>query len=95
MILVSIPVYEAKNKLPLFIGLVENGETFEITRHGQPVAYLVSKDNKKDLSVEDKFQVVLNHWKEKYSDCFLTEAEEKDFELPRQKSGIRHAEDFE
>jgi hypothetical protein len=59
------------------------------------VAYLVSKDNKKDLSVEDKFQVALNHWKEKYSDCFLTEYEEKNFELPRQKSRIRHTEDFE
>lgn len=93
--MVSIPVYEAKNKLPLFIRLVESGETFEITRHGQPVAYLVSKDNKKDLPIEDKFQIILNHWKEKYSDCFLTEDEEKYFELQRQKSGIRHVKDFE
>ncbi|MBR6583283.1 MAG: type II toxin-antitoxin system prevent-host-death family antitoxin [Treponema sp.] len=43
----SIPIFEAKNKLPLYIHMVEQGESFEITRHGKPVAYLVSKDEKK------------------------------------------------
>ena len=45
----SIPIFEAKNKLPLYIHMVEQGESFEITRHGKPVAYLVSKDEKKDI----------------------------------------------
>jgi len=43
----------------------------------------------------DKFELVLNHWKEKYSDSFLTEDEEKEyFEKPRQKSNLRNLEDF-
>ena len=91
----SVPIYEAKNKLPHFIHMVEMGESFEITRHGNPVAYLVNKPNLENQPKVDKFELVLNHWKEKYSDSFLTEDEEKDyFEKPRQKSNLRNLEDF-
>lgn len=45
----SVPIFEAKNKLPLLIHMVEQGDSFEITRHGKPVAYLVNKMKKKNL----------------------------------------------
>ena len=92
----SIPIYEAKNKLPLFIHMVEQGDSFEITRHGKPVAYLVNKNEKKDTEKIDKFQLILTHWKEKYSDSFLSETEEKEyFEKPRHSSKPRNFTDFE
>ena len=75
----SVPIYEAKNKLPFFIRLVENGETLEITRHGVPVAYLVNKDEKLTTSETDKFKIVMDKWRKKYSDCFLSEEEKKYF----------------
>ena len=93
--MISVPIYEAKNRLPQFIHMVEEGESFEITRHGTPVAYLVNMAEKKDGAHRDKFEMVMAHWRKKYSDCFLSEAEEQEyFEKPRQTSGIRHIEDF-
>ena len=85
--MISIPIYEAKNKLPLYIRMVEEGESFQITRHGTPVAYLVNTEGGKDTNSIDKFEMVMQHWKEKYSDCFLSQEEEQEyFEQPRQIS---------
>lgn len=95
-IMQSVPIFEAKNKLPLLVHRVEQGDSFEITRHGKPVAYLVNKDEKKEANQVDKFEMVMNHWKEKYSNCFLSDEEEKEyFEKPRQKSSSRTFPDFE
>ena len=38
----EIGAFEAKNKLSTLLGWVENGEEVLITRHGKPVARLVS-----------------------------------------------------
>lgn len=35
-----VGVYEAKTHLPRLLERVERGETFTITRHGQPIAVL-------------------------------------------------------
>ena len=92
----SIPIFEAKNKLPLYIHMVEQGESFEITRHGKTVAYLVNKDEKKEEPQIDKFELILKHWKEKYSDCFLSDEEEKEyFETPRKTTALRNLQDFD
>lgn len=92
----SIPIFEAKNKLPLYIHMVEQGESFEITRHGKPIAYLVSKDEKKEEPQIDKFELILKHWKEKYSDCFLSDKEEKEyFETPRKTTALPNLQDFD
>ena len=65
-------------------------------RHGTPVAYLVNTEGGKDTNSIDKFEMVMQHWKEKYSDCFLSQEEEQEyFEQPRQSNQIRHIEDFE
>lgn len=89
--MISVPIHEAKNKLPHFIHLVEEGESLEITRHGKTVAFLVHQQT---LPEQDRFSIALNHWKEKYADCFLSEEEEKTFDLPRQRAQLRHLEDF-
>jgi prevent-host-death family protein len=38
----TVPVFEAKNRLSEIIAQVEHGEEFTITRHGAPVARIVS-----------------------------------------------------
>ena len=94
--MISIPIHEAKNKLPLYIRMVEEGVSFQITRHGTPVAYLSHVQGGKETNSVDKFEMVMGHWKEKYSDCFLSQEEEQEyFEQPRQPSQIRCQEDFD
>lgn len=87
--MVSVPVFEAKNKLPQFIHQVEAGETLGITRHGRVVAYLVGEDGLNQQSQPDKFALVMERWRERYADCFLTDKEEEDFIPPRRKSTPR------
>ncbi|MBR1640213.1 MAG: type II toxin-antitoxin system Phd/YefM family antitoxin [Treponema sp.] len=41
----TVPVFEAKNKLPLFIHQAEQGNPLAITRHNNVVAYLISKED--------------------------------------------------
>ena len=85
--MISIPIYEAKNKLPLYIRMVEEGESFQITRHGTPVAYLINTEEAKETNSIDKFAMVMQHWRDKYSECFLSQEEEQEyFEPPRQTS---------
>lgn len=83
--MVSVPVFEAKNKLPQFIHQVEEGETLGITRHGKVVAYLVGEDGLHQQDQPDKFALVMERWRERYADCFLTDREEADFIPPRRK----------
>lgn len=60
----TVPVYEAKNKLPLFIHQAEQGNPTAITRHNNVVAYLISKEDfeaftsggKKEKSLVEKLQ---------------------------------------
>ena len=60
----TVPVYEAKNKLPLFIHQAEQGNPLAITRHNNIVAYLISKEDfeeftkggKKEKSLAERMQ---------------------------------------
>ena len=60
----AIPIFEAKNKLPLFIHQAEQGNPLAITRHNNVVAYLISKEDfeaftsggKKEKSLVEKLQ---------------------------------------
>ena len=87
--MVSVPIFEAKNKLPQFIHQVEEGETLGITRHGKVVAYLVGEDGLNQQSKPDKFALVMERWRERHWDCFLTDGEESDFIPSRRKSTPR------
>ena len=46
----TVPVFEAKNQLPLFIHQAEQGEPLAITRHNNIVAYLISKEDFEELT---------------------------------------------
>lgn len=43
------PISQAKNHLPAIIHAVEDGEAVELTRHGKPVAVLLSTAQYQDL----------------------------------------------
>ena len=48
------PIADAKNKLPSIIHAVEKGPPIKITRHGRPVAVLISIHEYESLSKQKK-----------------------------------------
>lgn len=94
----AVPIYDVKNRLPYFIHLAENGETIQITRHGKPVARIISE---KEVEQEQKtegqiFMEKLLEWRERASDWLTDEAIDEVFNIPRTiESLIRHPEDFD
>ncbi len=97
----AVPIFEVKNRLPYFIHLVENGETVQITRHGKPVARIVSEE---DVVQEQKtegqiFMKKVMEWRENASDWLSTTTNEEIdeiFNIPRTiEPDVRHPEDFE
>lgn len=95
----AVPIFDVKNRLPYFIHLVESGETVQITRHGKPVARLISEE---EVIQEQKtegqiFMEKVMEWREKHSDCLLTENDEKVMYNYRHtiEPAIRHPEDFD
>lgn len=98
--MISIPMFEVKNKLTQFVHMVENGETdcVEITRHGKAVAVIGKKEEFKVSEHADPFFLAYKSFREKMisSGSDLSEAEWHEyFDIPRQKSNLRHPEDFE
>lgn len=73
--MIPVPIFEAKNKLPYFIHIVESGDVIQLTRHGKPVARILPESDfsKKDDSM--KFYNELMNWRKENSDCFFTEVE--------------------
>ena len=49
----QIGVYEAKTNLTEILKRVDNGESFEITRHGAPVAMLIPHTDARKMSVHE------------------------------------------
>lgn len=97
--MISVPIFEVKNKLTQFIHMVENDETdgIEITRHGKSVAIIGKKAEFKSTQIQDPFLIAYKNFRNKLEkqDEF-TESEWKEyFDIPRQKSNLRHPEDFE
>lgn len=84
----SVPIYDVKNRLPYYIHLVESGETVQITRHGKPVARIVSEE---EVVQEQKtegqiFWEKVMEWREKASDWLETTTNEEIdeiFNIPR------------
>lgn len=97
--MIAVPIFDVKNRLPYFIHLVENGETVQITRHGKPVARIVSEEEvvQEQKSEGQFFMEKLMEWREKHPDCLLTDDDEKAMYNFRHvlEPGIRHPEDFE
>ncbi len=97
----AVPIFDVKNRLPYFIHLVESGETVQITRHGKPVARLVSE---KEVVQEQKtegqiFMDKLMKWRKNASDWLSTTTNEEIDEIFNVKRtiepSIRHPEDFD
>ena len=98
--MISIPMFEVKNKLTQFVHMVENGETdgVEITRHGKGVAIIGKKDGFNISEQSDPFFLAYNNFREKLAatETDFTENEWKNyFEVPREKANLCKPEDFE
>jgi len=97
----AVPIFDVKNRLPYFIHLVESGETVQITRHGKPVARLVSEEEivQEQKTEAEVFGEELMAWRRKAADWLSeTTNEEIDgiFNIKRTiEPDIRHPEDFD
>ncbi len=69
-------IAEAKNNLPRLIHSAEAGDDIHITRHGRPVAVLISEERYQQLFNTGKsvFQAILQ-WREQYGGIDLSDAE--------------------
>lgn len=97
----AVPIFDVKNRLPYFIHLVEGGETVQITRHGKPVARLVSEEAvMQEQKTEGQiFMDKLMEWRKNASDWLSTTTNEEIDEIFNVKRtiepDIRHPEDFD
>ncbi|HRJ51564.1 MAG TPA: type II toxin-antitoxin system Phd/YefM family antitoxin [Candidatus Thiothrix moscowensis] len=66
----------AKNNLPRLIHAAEAGDDIHITRHGRPVAVLISEERYQQLFSTGKsvFQAILQ-WREQYGGIDLSDEE--------------------
>jgi prevent-host-death family protein len=92
----QVSVGEAKNKLPYFLHLVENGESIQITRHGKMVAFLNSAEQNEAFSKKKRYLDFVASWRSKNASWLLSDTEaEEIFARDRQiESDVRHPEDF-
>lgn len=69
-------IADAKNNLPRLIHAAEAGDDIHITRHGRPVAVLISEERYQQLSSTGKsvFQAILQ-WREQYGGIDLSDEE--------------------
>lgn len=97
----AAPIFDVKNRLPYFIHLVESGETVQITRHGKPVARLVSEEAvvQEQKTESQIFMDKLMEWRKNASDWLSTTTNEEIddiFNIKRTiEPDLRHPEDFE
>ena len=94
--MIAVSVWEAKNRLPYFLHLVEKGETVEITRHGKSVAFINNCEKSNARSKKEKFLTSLSSWRETNADCLLPNDEideifQRDSSI---ESDVRHFSDF-
>ena len=92
----SIPVAVAKDKLPFYLHLAEQGETIEITRHGKPIA--VISRTLKNGDTPTGFELAYQKFRTQMDSLPTLSDEEwnRYFAIPRSiQPGSRHEEDFE
>lgn len=69
-------IAEAKNHLPRLIHQVEAGDDVHITRHGKPVAVLVSVERYRQLHQHGKgLWQAIAEWRGQYAGCELEDEE--------------------
>ncbi len=72
-------IAEAKNNLSQLIHQLESGEAIQLTRHGKPVAVLLSESNYQQLTNQGShLYQAIQHWRNQLDgDGALTETELK------------------
>lgn len=69
--MISIPIFEAKNKLPFYIHQVETSGPIQLTRHNKGVAVLLSVEDFDKLAKINSFEESINSFRTKYDDLFF------------------------
>lgn len=79
-------IAEAKNKLPQLIRQLESDEAIHLTRHGKPVAVMLSEANFQKLTKKGQgLYQAIQHWRDQLEgDSALTEAELKNIRTSSQ-----------
>jgi len=93
-----VSLYEAKNNLSLFVHLAEQGERIEITRHGKTAAMLTCAEENNGTIFDEKspFYLAYLDLRKKLASSDFSQKEWNDiFLMERNKSVLRHPEDFE
>ncbi len=94
----SVSVAVAKDKLPYYLHLVEQGDVIEITRHGKPVAVITQATSNCMEQEPTYFDIAYAAYRKRLEseDGFTDEDIDKCFNIPRETYvGLRHEEDFE
>lgn len=94
----AVPIFDIKNRLPYFIHLAESGETIQVTRHGKPVARIISEQEvlQEQKSDGQIFMDKVIQWRNNASDWLTNEAIDNVFNITRTaEPDIRHPEDFD
>lgn len=94
----AVPIFDIKNRLPYFIHLAESGETIQVTRHGKPVARIISEQEvvQEQKSDGQIFMDKVIQWRNNASDWLTNEAIDNVFNITRTlEPDIQHPEDFD
>ncbi len=88
----KIPVVEAQNEFMSIIHDVENGPAVQLTRHGKPIAVLISARDYESLSNRgDKFKISLKVFRDRMKKDAI-EITDADFEGLRDQSAGKEIE---
>lgn len=82
----AIPVFEAKNKLPLYIHLSETQGPIPISRRNEEVAYIVSKEDFLEMQNQKKEKSIVDLLQERRKEYGL---EDDDFDYTEYFDSIR------
>lgn len=92
----AVPIFEAKNKLPYFIHLAEDGETIQLTRHGKPVARIIAEERCTEKTDGQIFMEKVMEWREKNKDWLSDSDIDNAFNIKRKiEPPVRHPEDID
>ena len=68
--MISVQIFDAKNKLPQYVHQVETGEQIELTRYNKKVAVLLSNEDYEQLNNGDNFSFLYKTHKKKIMELY-------------------------
>ena len=81
-------ISDAKNRLPAIVHAIENGPAVQLTRHGKPVAVLISIAQYKRLThCPENFWATLSAFRESAETCTLLSSDDNFFDNREQSPG--------